>query len=190
MTISRFECFLFSYSFPWRWRPFSSTDTPLALAILAVLSIGNSGCFFNTATLLLPCSHISHFLLHLLSASTAGLAIDMASSPICHSTASLAIDMAPSDKEVSGNVLSNAKAIDMAPSDKEVLGSAFSNAKISKPSSPSSSSNNNGTSDKEVSSDEEEQRLFTQPDTVDLTVDEEDEDEQCTTEVTNKRGSS
>ncbi len=78
----------------------------------------------------------------------------------------------------------------MAPSDKEVSGNALSNAKISKPSSPSSSANNNRTSDKEVSSDEEEQCLFTQPNAVDLTVDKEDKDKQCTTEVTNKHGSS
>ncbi len=114
----------------------------------------------------------------------------MAPSPICHSTACLAIDMAPSDKEVSGDVLSNAKDIDMAPSDKEVLSNALSNAKIFKPSSPSSSANNDGTSDMEVSSDKEEQCLFMQPNAVDLTVDKEDEDEQCTMEVTNKHGSS
>jgi hypothetical protein len=101
----------------------------------------------------------------------------MDSSTICHSTATLAID-------------TNAKAIDMALSQKEVFGSALSSAKISNPTSPSSSANNDGTSDKEVSSDEEEQRLFTQPEEVDLTVDKEDKDEQCTTEVTNKRGSS
>jgi hypothetical protein len=123
----------------------------------------------------------------------------MAPSPICHSTASLAIDMAPSDKEVSGDALSNAKAIDMGPSDKKVLGDALSNAKISKkPSPPSSSAYSDGTSDKEVSSDEEEQLLLTQPDTVDLT--ENKEDEQClltqpeavdgTMKVTNKHGSS
>ncbi len=123
----------------------------------------------------------------------------MAPSPIYHSTASLAIDMAPSDKEVSGNALSNAKAIDMGPSDKEVLDDALSNAKISKkPSPPSSSAYSNGTSDKEVSSDEEEQLLLTQPNAVDLMVNK--EDEQClltqpdavdgTMEVTNKHGSS
>ncbi len=87
----------------------------------------------------------------------------------------------------------------MGPSDKEVLGDALSNAKISKkPSPPSSSACSDGTSDKEVSSDEEEQLLFTQPNAVDLTVNK--EDEQClltqpntvdgTTEVTNKHGSS
>ncbi len=87
----------------------------------------------------------------------------------------------------------------MDPSDKEVLGNALSNAKISKkPSPPSSSAYINGTSDKEVSSDEEEQLLLTQPNAVDLTVDK--EDKQClltqpvtvdgTTEVTNKHGSS
>jgi hypothetical protein len=107
--------------------------------------------------------------------------------------------MAPSDKEVSGNALSNAKAIDMGWSDKEVLGDALSNAKISKkPSSPSSSANIHGTSDKEVSSDNEEQLLLMQPDAVDLRVDK--EDKQClltqpdavdgTMEVTNKCGSS
>jgi hypothetical protein len=123
----------------------------------------------------------------------------MAPSPICHSTASLAIDMTPSDKEVSGDALSNAKVIDMSPSDKEVSGNAFSYAKISKkPSSPSSSANIDGTSDKEVSSDEEEQCLLMQPNAVDLTVDK--EDKQClltqpdtvddTTEVTKKHGSS
>ncbi len=117
----------------------------------------------------------------------------MAPSPIWHNTASLAIDMALSDKEVTSDVLSNAKAIDMAPSDREeVSGNALSNGKISKPSSPfCSSANNDGTSDKEGSSDEEEQRLLTQPDAVDLTVDNvDDKDEQCTTEVTNKCGSS
>jgi hypothetical protein len=123
----------------------------------------------------------------------------MAPSPICHSTASLAIDMAPSDKEVSGNALSNAKAIDMGPSDKEVLGDALSNAKISKKPSPSSfSAYSNGMSDKEVSSDEEEQLLLRQPNAADLMVNE--ENEQClltqpnavdgTTEITNKHGSS
>jgi hypothetical protein len=124
----------------------------------------------------------------------------MAPSPICHSTASLAIDMAPSDKEGLGNALSNAKAIEMDPSDKNVLGNALSNANISKkPSSPSFSANIDGmSSDKEVSSDEEEQLLLTQPDAVDLMV--EEEDKQClliqpnagdgTTEVINKRGSS
>ncbi len=45
-------------------------------------------------------------------------------------------------------------------------------------------------SDEEVSSDEEEQGLFTQPDAVDLTVMVDKEDEQCTTEVTSKHGSS
>ncbi len=65
---------------------------------------------------------------------------------------------------------------------------ALSNAKISEPSSSSSSANNNGmSSDEEVSSDEEEQRLFTQPDTVDLMVTVDKEDKQCTTEVTSKR---
>ncbi len=84
--------------------------------------------------------------------------------------------MAPSDKEVSGNVLSNAKAIDMAPSDKEVLGNALSNAKISKPSSPSLFANNDSTSDKKVFSDKHEQYLFMQHNAVDLMVDEEDKD--------------
>ncbi len=80
----------------------------------------------------------------------------------------------------------------MAPSDREeVSGDALSNGKISKPSSLfCSSANNYGTSDKEGSSDKEEQCLFTQPDAVDLTVDDVDKDEQCTTEVTNKCGSS
>jgi len=73
-----------------------------------------------------------------------------APSPICHGTASLAIE-------------------------NEVLGNAFSNANISKPSSPSSSVNNDCTSDKEVSSDKEE-HLFTQPNAVDLSVDEEEEE--------------
>ncbi len=87
----------------------------------------------------------------------------------------------------------------MGPSDKEVLGDALSNAKISKkPSPPSSSAYSDGKSDKEVSSDEEEQLLLTQPDAVDLTVNK--EDKQClltqpnavdgTTEVTKKHGSS
>jgi hypothetical protein len=123
----------------------------------------------------------------------------MAPSLICHSTASLAIDMALSDKEVLSDALSNGKAIDMGPSDEEVLGDALSNAKISKkPSPPSSSAYSNGMSDKDVSSDDEEQLLFTQPDTVDLTVNNEDEQwlltqpdpVDGTTEVTNKRGSS
>ncbi len=107
--------------------------------------------------------------------------------------------MAPSDKEVLGDTLSNAKAIDMGPSDKGVLGDALSNAKISKKPSPhSSSAYSDGTSDKEVSSDEEEQLLLMQPNAVDLIVNK--EDEQClltqpnavdgTTEVTNKRSSS
>jgi hypothetical protein len=110
----------------------------------------------------------------------------MAPSPICHSTTSLAVDMGPSDKEVLGDALSNAKAIDMGPSDKEAFGDAISNAKISKkPSTPSSS-------------DEEEQLLLRQPDAVDLMVNK--EDKQClltqpnavdgTMEVTKKRGSS
>ena len=118
----------------------SIKDTPLAqLAILAVIRTVDSSCFEHSR----PCSLISHFLLHLLSASTASLSIDMDSSTICHSTATLAID-------------TNAKAIDMALSQKEVFGGALSSAKISKPSSPSSSTNNDGTSHKEVSSDEEE----------------------------------
>ena len=120
----------------------SIKDTPLAqLAILAVIRTVDSSCFEHSR----PCSLISHFLLHLLSASTASLSIDMDSSTICHSTATLAID-------------TNAKAIDMALSQKEVFGGALSSAKISKPSSPSSSANNDGTSHKEVSSDKEERR--------------------------------
>jgi len=90
----------------------SIKDTPLAqLEILAVIRTVNSSCFEHSR----PCSLISHFLLHLLSASTASLSIDMDSSTICHSTATLAID-------------TNAKAIDMALSHQEVFGGALSSA--------------------------------------------------------------
>jgi hypothetical protein len=143
MTIDQLECFLFSFLFPDAGAHLflSSTDSLLALAILAVLLTQQHCC----------CHALTFFAASPISQSTAILAIDMAPSPICHSTASLAIDMAPSGKEVLGVALSNAKAIDMSPSDKEVLGNALSNAKIpKKPSPPSSSVNIDGTSDKEA----------------------------------------